>query len=87
MIKYFLLASSVDIITKIISLILYIKRFSEISKEIRKKSILSLTLIEVSSKENENKKWSILSIFKFTINIILILISFSISILFFIYKN
>ena len=87
MIKYLLLASSVDIITKIISLILYIKRFSEISKEIKEKSILSLTLIEVSSKENENKKWSKLSIFKFTINIILILLSFSISILFFIYHN
>ena len=87
MIKYILLASSVDIITKLISLILFIKRFFEISKELKEKSILSFPLIDISSKDNEGKKWSSISILKFTINIILTILSFSISIVFYFYHK
>ena len=85
MIKNLLLASSVDIITKIISSILFIRRFSHISKALKEKSILSSPLLDISSKDIENKKWSKISILKFTINIFLTLLSFSISILFYFY--
>ena len=79
--NYFLIASGSDIITKIISLILYIKRFSEISKERKSKSILSLTYFENQSKKDNNPKWTKTLTFKFIINILLTLLSLSLGIL------
>lgn len=74
-----MLISGSDIITKIISLILFIRRFSDISKEINIKTSLHLTYFDDSlEKKHSSKNWSKTSIFKFIINIILIILSFSI---------
>ena len=71
--------SSSDIITKIISLILFIKRFSDISKEINIKTSLPFNYYDDSLKrKHSSKNWSKTSIFKFIINIILTILSFSI---------
>ena len=75
-VKYFLIACGMDIITKIISLILFIKRFSDISKEIKDKSILSFPYLDnIQKQTNEKKSWSKTSIFKFSINIFLTILS------------
>lgn len=74
-----LIISSSDIITKIISLILFIKRFSDISKEINIKTSLPFNYYDDSLKrKHSSKNWSKTSIFKFIINIILTILSFSI---------
>ena len=84
--QYFIIASSSDIITKFISLILFIKRFYYISKEVKNKYPLSLTYLDNSLKEEkENKNWSKTSIIKLIINIILSIISFALGVLFFLY--
>ena len=78
--NYLLIASSSDIVTKIISLILFIKRFSEISSKLNKNSILSFTYFE-NSKDGKKTNWTKTSIFKFMINIILSILSLSLGIL------
>ena len=75
-----IIASSSDIITKIISLILFIKRFYYILKDVKNKSILSFTYNSLKQ-ENENNNWSKTSKFKLTINIILTIFSFLIGII------
>ena len=79
---YFLIAFSSDIITKIISLILFIKRFSYISKENSdNKTILTFPYLDNAQNETNEKIWSKTSIFKFSINIILTILSIIIGIL------
>jgi hypothetical protein len=79
-IKILLLISGSDIITKIISLFLFIKRLSAISKEVNKKSSLLPFYSDTLKKNQESNNWSKTSMFKFTINIILSLSSFFIAI-------
>ena len=83
-----LLISGSDIITKIISLVLFMKRLSAISKEVNKKSSLLPFYTDTLKKNEKSKNWSKTSKFKFTINIILSLSSFYIAIvkLIFYYK-
>ena len=78
--NYLLIASGSDIVTKIISLILFIKRFSEISNKLNKNSILSFTYFE-NSKDGKKTNWTKTSIFKFIINIMLSILSLSLGIL------
>ena len=85
-IKILLLISGSDIITKIISLFLFIKRLSAISKEVNKKSSLLPLYANTLKKNQESKNWSKTSMFKFTINIILSLSSFFIAIVKLIFK-
>ena len=75
-----IIASSSDLITKIISLILFIKRFYYILKDVKNKSIFSF-IYNSLKQENENNNWSKTSIFKLTINIILTIFSFLIGII------
>ena len=85
-IKILSLISGSDIITKIISLVLFIKRLSAISKEINKKSSLLPFYTDTLKKSQKSENWSKTSIFKFTINIILSLSSFYIAIVKLIFK-
>ena len=80
--KYLIAISSSDIIIRIISLILLIKRIIEISNESKKNSIVSLNYIDTLNQNDVNINWSKILIFKFSINIILILLSLSIGIMF-----
>ena len=83
-IKLLLIICSSDIITKIISLILFIKRFSAISKEIKNKTKISYPYLEPSfSSSKENGNWTCTSKFKLSINIIISILSFGIGILFY----
>ena len=86
-IQYLILASSSDIITKLISLILFIKRFCYISKEVKNKYPLSLTYLNNSlKKEKENNNWSKTSIIKLIINIFLTVTSYTLAALLSIYN-
>lgn len=76
--KYLIAISSSDIITRIISWILMIKRIIKISNETKRNSLVTLNYLDTLNQNDVNIKWSKILIFKFSINIILILLSWSI---------
>ena len=79
--KYLIAISSSDIIIRIISWILLVKRIIKISNETKRNSIVSLDYLDTLNQNDVNIKWSKILIFKFSINIILILLSWSIGII------
>ena len=74
--------SSSDIIIRKISLILLIKRIFKISNESKRNSLETLNYLDTLNQNEINIKWSKILIFKFSINIILILLSWSNGIIF-----
>jgi hypothetical protein len=87
-IKLLLILCCSDMITKIISLILFIKRFSAISKEIKDKSSLSYSYLDTSLKSQKEKgNWTCTSIFKLEINILISILSFGIGIILYLKIN
>ena len=84
-IHYLILLSFCDVITKLISIILFIKRLHEISKKNKENPMLSFSFLDNNNThQNKTRKWSKILLFKFSINIILMMISFSMGIIFFI---
>ena len=84
-INYLILLSFCDVITKLISIILFIKRLHEISKKNEVNPMLSFSFLDNNNThQNKTRKWSKILLFKFSINIILMIISFSMGIIFFI---
>ena len=79
--KYLIAIASSDIIIRIISWILMIKRIIKISNETKRNSLVTLNYLDTLNQNDVNIKWSKILIFKFSINIILILLSWSIGII------